>query len=865
MERLRIMGLIEPIVEKSPNKIALIGHNGESLTYKQLGDSVKAMGNYLTTLGIQPNQRIAFVSRSALETAIAFLAISNIAAFAPLSPDYSELQYKYYFDLLKIDALMIPENYQGPLFGISTERKRDVFYLRPKNGNMDIKYEIIGVVEKTSPTTVLAHGHDIAMVNYTSGTTAQPKIVPRSHINICTAVQKRITDFSLTTSDRTLNITPMFRSVGLNSVLAALFSGGTAICADDIEPNHFFHLLNETSPTYFAASPVVFQTIVEYAEQNALQFKDSSLRFVRSTGAKLTETLADRIKKVFNVPVHVSYGMTETGGISNSSSAPQGQKPGSVGVPVQIGVVIANEKGQQLKANVEGEILVCGPQVIKRYDNDERTNQESFYGEWFRTGDAGYLDEDGYLFITGRFKEIINRGGEKVSPYEVEEALLLHPGIKQAVIFPVHGVEGNEEVGAALVLKAGTNLYLKDLRHHLQGRIAAFKMPTILYVLDVIPVGEGGKIQRTKLYETIQSLGLKPQPVRGEHEKLLLPRNETEKALLKIFTRILPIKNISITDNFFELGGDSLKAAVLYDSITEQFGIQIPLKYIFENSSIEELASYILGKGDYKTIHPFLVPFQEGGSKTPIFFIHATEGEPVIYRHIAMDFDSERPFYGIKFNPDAVKWKHPITFEQVARYYIDDIRTIQSTGPYILAGQCVGGIIAYEMARQLKDAKQDISLLAMYDPIVSSVKNTKSINEKLRSNIEELKNVSIKQYLTVKYFYYSIRLQSALYKITPDLFKPLCFRYIKNESWIKYARSVYKIKPYNGDIVYFYPEEASGESSELSSRIWAQFVRNIRIIPLRGRHDSVFFAENAENTRKILEKVLEEIPENSFE
>ena len=859
------MNLVEPFVQISPDAPAIMGPRDQVLNYLQLSRTVSALTEFLSSREIKLNQRIAVVNPNGFEMAISFLAISNVASFVPLSPDYSLEQYRYYFEILKTDTLVLPPDYNSALLRIAEEMNMTIYFLQKQINNDETIYQFIGGVEQESSYSVnLATNDDIAMVNYTSGTTSKPKIVPRTHINVCSGIAKRIADYSLTANDRALIISPIFRSIGLNSILTALCSGGCAICADGFEPGEFFRIIKEASPTYFFASPIVFQTIVEYAEKNNIKDINPSLRFIRSGGAPLPEILAQKSKNIFNVPIYATYGLTETGGISTTAYEPKGHKVGSVGVPTFVDINIMDENGQFLGKNNTGEIVVRGPQVIKGYDDDVNINSESFYGDWFRTGDKGFLDDDEYLFITGRFKEIINRGGEKISPYEVEEAINNHPNVLQNVAFPIPGMGGNEDVGAVVVLKAGKSLNLKELRRFLNGKIVAFKMPTSLYVMKEIPASDVGKIQRKILFDELNALGINPQPESGENEEIVLPHNEIESKLHKIFQSILPVKEISVTDTFFELGGDSLRAAVLYDQIKINFKIQIPLTYIFKNGSIEALAEFILNNNKKKTLNPFVVPFQEEGSKNPIFFVHAAEGESVIYHNIAKKFDPERPFYGIDFNPDAVKWEHPVTFEQIVEHYIKDIRSIQTQGPYILAGHCVGGIIAYEMARQLHEVKQEIGLLAMYDSVIPGTEETLKVNQRFKRNLAEIKKYSLKEitkFLSIKKFYYRIRFYKYLYKKSPYFLKPLVFRFMDKNSAIKYARSAYEIKKYDGEIIFFKPDNnLIKKKTNNSIDIWSKFARNVRIISLKGNHNSVFYEENAENTKAVLLDILENIP-----
>jgi acyl-CoA synthetase (AMP-forming)/AMP-acid ligase II/thioesterase domain-containing protein/acyl carrier protein len=857
MDQGRIMQLIAPQIKNRPDYPALTSGDGRSITYHQLHEAVSFLTEELNSRGIELKQRVAVIMDNGIDMALCALAVSSIAALVPLSPDFSEEQYRFYMELLKIDYLLTGIS-NSICIKIAGELNIPVFKLIKSIAGNEYKYQLTGEAAAAKPL-IPAQNDDIAMILYTSGTTSIPKIVPRTQENIVASTQKRLIEMGLNSADSVLFTFPLDRGISLNDTITTLAAGGTVIYAESLQPETIFKSIEVSKPSWILGTPVIFHALADYGEKTNKSINNSNLRTIRASGAPLTSELALRLNKLFGVPVYMGYGMTETGNICSTQNSPRGIKAGSAGVPDITDVSIMDENGQEIGNNVEGEIVVRGPQVIKAYENSADVNEASFHGEWFRTGDSGYIDEDGYLFIIGRYKEIINRGGEKVSPYEVEEAISAHPLVEQAAVFPIPAGEGPEEVGAAVVLKEGAQLYLKELRRFLKGRITAFKMPSVLYVLEELPVSDAGKIQRKKLYENIIELGIKAQSFTGDNEIIIRPRNETEEKLYEIFKKILPPGNFSITDSFFELGGDSLKTAVLFENIEKNFGVQVPLKLIFSNGSIEKLADYIINHQEEEEFIPFIVPFNTEGEKAPIFFIHASEGEAVVYKNIAMGFDAERPFYGISFDPHGADWTHPLTFEQIAAEYAQAIAAMQPRGPYLLAGQCVGGIIAYETARQLGLADQQAEMLAMFDPIVPGTEDAITFKTRVKNNIKELNEQGWGQYFKTKKYYYKHRLQILLYKTVPLKLKPLVFRYIDKESWIRYGRSIYEIKPYNGEIIYLKPENTPGKSSDRSIAIWSQMAEAIKVIDLEGEHDSVLFAEHADNTRRVLEGLLENI------
>ena len=853
MKDIRILSLIEPNVKNNPDGPALIDVDNQVVTYAQLYEVVLMISEYLSSRGITINQRVAAIMNNGIEMALTFLAVSNTSSFVPLSPDYSEEQYRYYFKILKIDILLIPENFTGSLQQTAEELNIPVYFLCRQDKNSVISYRLIGGQTQSHSTVSLAKDEDIAIIQFTSGTTATPKVVPRSHKNLYYSTQQRIKEMGLTSSDKVMITAPSHRGISLTDTLPVLTVGGTVIYTDIFDLAMFFTQARRTSPAWILGSPILFYSIADYAERNHIKYESDTLRIIRTAGAPLTRELAGRLNNIFGVPVYEGYGSTECGNIACSLNAPKGYKAGSVGVPVDIEISIIDELGVIVGSGITGEIIVRGPQVITRYENDD--SRDSFYKDWFRTGDNGYLDKDGYLFVAGRFKEIINCGGEKISPYEVEAAISGHPDVLQTIVFPIPAGQRNEEAGAAVVLRKGVELYLKDLRKFLYGKVAAFKMPSSLYILKQIPTSESGKVQRNTLYEHIIALGIKAQSFADELEEIILPHKESEFKLYKIYLGILPVKEISITDSFFELGGDSLKAAALYDQIKTELGVQVPLKYIFNNGSIEKLAQYIDGQRGHQPIHPFIMPFNDTGSKTPIFFIHSADGEAVMYRYVAINFDPERPFYGINFNPAAVEWIHPINFEQMAEQYIKDMVTIQPQGPYILAGQCVGGIIAFEMVHQLVNAGQEIALLAIFDSILPDAEEKATLTNKLLRNINEIKIDGLIKYFNIKWYYY----KKLVYKKSPDSFKKKIFTQMDKRSIISLARTNYKMKKYDGELVFFKPENNTSNAAVFSISLWMQLVQKVREVSLPGDHTSIYFAENAATTIKALEDVLADI------
>jgi acyl-CoA synthetase (AMP-forming)/AMP-acid ligase II len=347
---------------------------------------------------------------------------------------------------------------------------------------------------------------DIALVLHTSGTTSRPKIVPLAHKNIAASAANIRNTLSLTANDRGLVIMPLFHIHGLIAALSApLSAGGEVCCSPGFNALKFFAWLDEVKPTWYTGVPTMHQAILLRAPGNAESVKNHRLRFIRSSSSALPPTVIAELERVFGVPVIEAYGMTEAAHQMASNPLSGARKPGSVGPSGGPAIRIVDDTGTTLPTGRTGEIVIKGPNVMTAYENNEKANAEAFYDGWFRTGDQGVMDEDGYVSITGRLKEIINRGGEKISPREVDEIIMDHPAVHQCVTFAMpHDMLG-EDVAAAIVLRQGISATEKELREFASARLAPYKVPRKILILTEIPVGATGKLQRIGL---AQKLGL---------------------------------------------------------------------------------------------------------------------------------------------------------------------------------------------------------------------------------------------------------------------------------------------------------------------------------------------------------------------
>ena len=365
------------------------------------------------------------------------------------------------------------------------------FVLEPVNSRPD----------NTVTSPEYAGRDDVALVLHTSGTTSRPKIVPLTQGNICASAENIRTTLALTARDRCLNVMPLFHIHGLIAAILASVSAGAGIfCTPGFNALKFFAWLEQAQPSWYTAVPTMHQAILARAGKNKETVRKSALRFIRSSSASLPPSVLHELEETFNAPVIEAYAMTEAAHQMTSNPLPPGtRKPGSVGIPAGPKVAIMDQAGNLLEQGSTGEVVIQGNNVTSGYDSNPVANRENFVNGWFRTGDQGIMDEDGYLTITGRLKEIINRGGEKISPREVDEILLDHPAVSQAVTFAIPHDKLGEEVAAAVVLNDGQTASESDIRAFAADYLAGFKVPKKVLILDDIPKGATGKVQRIGL------------------------------------------------------------------------------------------------------------------------------------------------------------------------------------------------------------------------------------------------------------------------------------------------------------------------------------------------------------------------------
>jgi len=489
----------------APGRTALDFHGLRSL----ISDTLATLNG----LGIGRNDRVAIVLNNGPEMAACFVACACGVTSAPLNPAYRADEFEFYLTDLRAKALIVEQASASPAIAVAQKLGIPVIDLIVAPGAPAGRFTLAArdaraaASVRAAANSGFAQADDLSMVLHTSGTTSRPKIVPLSQRNLCASAAHIARTLQFVPGDRGLNIMPLFHIHGLIAgVLAPLSAGSLVFCTPGFNALKFFGWMEEARPTWYTAVPTMHQAIVSRAPKNLAVIARHPLRFMRSSSSSMPPQVIRELEEAFNAPLIESYGMTEaTHQMSSNPLPPAVRKPGTVGLAAGPEVAIMGDDGSLLEAGGIGEIVIRGPNVTAGYENNPEANAGAFRHGWFRTGDQGTLDAEGYLSITGRLKEIINRGGEKISPREVDEILMDHPAVAQVVCFGMPHAKLGEEVAAVVVLREGAAATERELAAFVATRAADYKVPKTILFMDEIPKGATGKLQRIGL---AQKLGL---------------------------------------------------------------------------------------------------------------------------------------------------------------------------------------------------------------------------------------------------------------------------------------------------------------------------------------------------------------------
>lgn len=481
---------------KVKKTIQVISDDGEILNLESLLILIEKNKKLLNQIGIKKNDVVAIVLDNGIKFISSFFSVINSCISAPLNPNYSEREFNFYYSDLKPKVLVTDMKDDHASVKVAKKRKIKILNLK-KNLFENTKKSLVEYV-KTNNTPLLK---DTALILHTSGTTSKPKMVALSHENLLSSCKNITKALELKSKDKNMILMPSFHIHGIvASILAPLYVGGKVVALPKFNALSFFNSLDFHKPTWFTAVPTMLQSLLDREKSNKKIVKNNRLKFIRSSSASLPNHVLEKLEKTFKVPVIESYGMTEASHqMTTNLLIPLGRKVGSVGVPVGLKVKIVDHNFKNLNKNEIGEVVIKGRNVLKSYLAEKKINDAAFFKGWFKTGDLGYFDKDGFLYITGRIKEIINRGGEKISPKEIDDVFTSYSKVDKAIAFSIQHEKLGEDVCVAIVLKINLNCTSSELKEYAKNKLAPFKIPKKIVFVKSIPIGATGKIQRIGL------------------------------------------------------------------------------------------------------------------------------------------------------------------------------------------------------------------------------------------------------------------------------------------------------------------------------------------------------------------------------
>ncbi|MEH1934754.1 MAG: amino acid adenylation domain-containing protein [Nostoc sp.] len=704
-------------VEKTPDAIA-VKFADKHLTYHQLNCRANQLAHYLQTCGVQPDVLVAICVERSLEMVVGLLGILKAGgAYVPLDPEYPQERLAYMLEDCQAPVLLTQRSLVNDL-PTSTQKIC-----------LDTDWETISQQSDGNPNSSVKPV-DLAYVIYTSGSTGKPKGAMNSHRGICNRLLWMQDAYKLTETDRVLQKTPFSFDVSVWEFFWPLLTGARLVMAQPGGQRDATYLINTIAQEEITTLHFVPSMLQIFLETKGLE-RCKSLKRVFCSGEALPVDLQERFFEPMGCELHNLYGPTEA---AIDVTFWQCQKESNL-KSVPIGRAIANTQLYILDSHLQavplgaiGELYIGGIGVARGYLNRPDLTAERFISHPFnegeklyKTGDLARYLADGNIEYIGRIDHQIKIRGFRIELGEIETLLAQHPAIQQTVVTARVDNPQNQRLVAYIVSHPEQTPTTDELRHFLKQKVPEYMVPSAFVFLDTLPLTPNGKIDRRALPA--------PDSTRLDSENTYVaPRDQLEFQLTKIWEEILGVQPIGVTDNFFELGGHSILAVKLFWQIEKTFNQNLPLAILFQSGTVEALAKIISQEKDIarnlalvntldksKSSWSSLVEIQPNGSKPPFFCIHGLGGEVLCFRELALYLGLDQPFYGLQ--PQGLDGKHPFhtRLEDMATHYIQEIQTLQPNGPYFLGGYSFGGVVAFEMARQLQEQGEQVGILVMLD------------------------------------------------------------------------------------------------------------------------------------------------------
>jgi amino acid adenylation domain-containing protein len=700
--------LFEEQAASTPDNVAVI-FGERHLTYAELNRHANQLAHHLQRLSIGPDDLVGIYVERSLEMIVGMLGILKAgAAYLPLDPTYPRTRLEHMLSDAGVSILLT----QPPLLETLPEHQAHVICL-------DIANDALAAENDDDLQTSVSPAN-LAYVIYTSGSTGQPKGVMIPHRAIVNRLLWMQKAFPLTSEDLVLQKTPFSFDASVWEFFAPLLAGGRLLIArpgGHKDNSYLVDVVAKEKVTTLQLVPSMYRVLLE---SDGIESCNGGLRRVFCGGEALPVSLQQQSFAVLDADLHNLYGPTETA----IDAAFWKCRPGTRGVTVPIGRPIGNmqiyllDRDMKLvPTGVAGELYIGGVGVARGYLNRPDLTAERFLpnpfsaepgARLYRTGDLARYQAPGMIEFLGRLDEQVKLRGFRIELGEIEAALREHPALLDAVVVSREQAPDDRRLVAYVVMKSGSAVTPNELREFLRERLPEYMVPTSFVAVAALPLMPNGKVDRRALPNSDEKQS-------NLEKSFALPRDNLEGQLLRIWKEVLgTTEQIGITDNFFDLGGHSLLAVRLMAQIHKWFGQELPLSTLFEGATIEHLANLLRGQAAAVTPSP-IVSIQPNGSQPPFFCVHTGSGEVLCYEPWARYLDPDQPFYGVQDHFAYKEGDPEISIEEMASVYVEAIRAAQPVGPYLLGGWSFGGLVAFEMARQLKMQGQDVPLLAVVD------------------------------------------------------------------------------------------------------------------------------------------------------
>lgn len=859
-----LVDLFEAQALASPDAVAVVYENQE-LSYKQLNEQSNQLAHYLRMQGVTPEMLVPICLKRSMEMIVGILGILKAGgAYVPIDPAYPVDRINYILE--DIGGVLVVSSHQ------STEKLQTTV----KFIVLDSDWPLISRQSVDNlPTRVLPE--QLAYVIYTSGSTGKPKGVMIEHKGAVASTLSRNIYYENNRSELLLSSYSFDSSVA--TIFGILSAGGKLIlCRDELikDVDHIRKLLKRSDSILCVPSYYNF-----LLEENLLDYSPVSRVIV--AGERLNPALVDlHYQKTINVSLCNEYGPTENTVWTTVAKIESVDDLISIGKPISnVKVYILDGQNRFSPIGIKGEIYIGGIQIARGYLNRSDLTQKQFSSDPFstepgsrmyKTGDLGRWLPDGNIEYLGRVDDQVKIRGYRIELGEIESVLQKSGLVHQAVVLAQEDRQGTNRLVGYVVVEG--EFEKQRVVSYLTKELPEHMIPALWVTLERLPLTPNGKIDK-KALSTIERSDLSTN-------KFVGPWNELEERLARMWQSMLQIERVGRHENFFELGGHSLLAMRIVARIRRELAVDITIKDLFINPTIAELAGDL--EVSYKKKIKSLIPIKISGNRVPFYIVCGAGGTVFSFREFAAMLDPDQPVYGLQHPTDYKSLQEfPDTIEGIAALYIEEILLENPNGPYALSGHCLGGFVAFEMARQLKAMGKNVSMLALFDTVVtdlqknvpSSFANSYHLSAIVKKSLSKaLLKIKFELFLLInhptKALQYKVNKVRSMVGINQIKIEDMDVLNTVSSTFIEALKN-YDIKLYKGDLFVFYAKEhyyfvdranhifyKAVSFSDGTKKSWNRYAESVKIYEVEGEHSVMFDPEHATELARLIQSHLNE-------